>query len=113
MKTIEHSSDVQVIVDTDNHFALAAAHETGNPLVVFKRKVNAIAGGLPIRRVHVVKGMGPVVAFRAVKPRKVFDVGNGQPLPGLLDPQQADRRPGVAVQNVWPVTLPAQAWCCR
>jgi hypothetical protein len=92
----KHTPYVWVVVDADHHLALAATHEVGHSLVVLEWKVNAVAGGLPVRRVHVVEGLGTVVAFSAFKPREVFDVSTGQTLPGgreiFLDPQQVDGR---------------------
>lgn len=69
VKAVKHPPDVRVIVDADHHLAFAATHEVGHPRVVFKREVNAITGGLPIRRVHVMEGMSTVVAFSAFEPR--------------------------------------------
>ncbi|MNR59497.1 hypothetical protein D3C85_1807630 [compost metagenome] len=66
METMEHPPNVWVVVDAYHHLAFTAAHEVGHPFIVLKRKVHPIAGGLPVRRVHVVKGMGTVVAFGAV-----------------------------------------------
>jgi integrase len=54
------------------------AHEVGHPLVVLEWKIDAIAGGLPARRIHVVKSMGTVVAFGAFKPGQILDVSTGQ-----------------------------------
>ena len=81
MEALEHTADVRVVVDADHHFAFAAAHEVGHPFIVLERKVHAVAGGLPVRRIHIVEGVGTVVAFRAFKPGEVFDVGAGQALP--------------------------------
>ena len=81
MKTFKHAADVRVVVDADHHFAFTPTHEVGHPLIVLKRKVHAITSGLPVRRIHVVEGVGTVVAFGAFKPGKVFDVGAGQALP--------------------------------
>ena len=81
MEAIEHAANVRMVVDADHHLAFATAHEIGHPLIVFERKVHAIASGLPVRRVHVMKGMGAVVTFSAFKPGKIFDVGTGQTLP--------------------------------
>jgi hypothetical protein len=39
----------------------------GHPLVVLKLKV-PLTGSLPVRRVHVVEGMGAIVSFGAFKP---------------------------------------------
>ncbi len=98
MKALEHPTDVWVIVNADHHLAFATAHELGHPFVVLEWEVNAIAGGLPVRRVHVVEGVGTVIALSAFKPGEVFDVGAGQALPGgrevFLDPQQVDGRAG-------------------
>ena len=85
-----------MVVDADHHLAFAAAHEVCHSFVILERKVHSIAGGLPVRWIHVVEGVGPVVAFSAFKPGKVFDVGAGQALPSgrevFLDPQQVDGR---------------------
>lgn len=116
MEAPEHPPDVRVIIDAD-HLAFATAHEVGHALVVLERKIHTITGGLPVRRVHVMEGMGAVVAFRTFKQGELFDVGAGQALPGgrevFLDPQRLMAGPVVAVTNVCPVTLPANAWCCR
>ena len=96
MEAVEHAADVWMVVDADHHPALAATHEVGHSLVVLEREVHAVAGGLPVRGVHVMEGMGTVIAFGAFKPGKVFDVGTGQALPGgrevFLNPQQVDGR---------------------
>lgn len=98
MEALEHATDVRVVVDADHHLAFAPPHEVSHPFIVLKRKVHAITSGLPVRRVHVVEGMGAVVTFSAFKPREIFDVGTGQALPGgrevFLDPQQVDGRAG-------------------
>lgn len=96
METLEHPPYIWVIVDTHHDPTLAAPHEISHPFVVLKREVDAIAGSLPVRRIHVVEGIRTVIPFSAVKPREVFDVSAGQSLPGgrevLLDPQQVDGR---------------------
>lgn len=98
MESFEHATDVGVVVDADHYLALAAAHEVGHPFVALERKVDAIAGGLPVRRIHVVERVGTIVAFSAFKPGEVFDVGAGQALPRgrevFLDAQQVDGRGG-------------------
>lgn len=81
MEAFKHAADVRVIVDADHHLAFTAAHEVGHLLVVLERKVHAVAGALPVRRVHVVEGMNAVVTFSAFKPGEVFHVGAGQALP--------------------------------
>lgn len=81
VKALEHAADVRVVVDANHHLAFAAPHEVGHALVVFERKVHAIAGGLPVRWVHIVKGVGTVVAFGAFQPGEILDVGTGQTLP--------------------------------
>lgn len=97
MKALEHTADVRVVVDANHHFSFAAAHEVGHPLVVLEQKVHPITCGLPVRRVHVMEGMGAVVTFSAFKPREVFDVGARKALPRgrevFLDAQQVDGRP--------------------
>jgi len=87
-----------MIVNAYHHLASTATHEVDHPLIVLERKIHAVTGGLPVRRVHVMERVRPVVAFGAVKPREVFDVGTRQALPGgrevFLDPQQVDSRAG-------------------
>ncbi|MNS37763.1 hypothetical protein D3C72_699920 [compost metagenome] len=98
MKAFKNPPNIRVVVDAYHHLALAETHEVGHALVVLKRKVDAISGGLPVRWVHVMEGMSTIVAFSAFKPGEVFDVGAGQALPGgrevFLDPQQVDSRTG-------------------
>ena len=64
----EDPADVRMIVDADHNLAFAATHEVSHPFVILERKIHPIASGLPVGRVHVVKGMGTVVAFGAFKP---------------------------------------------
>ncbi|KMN16869.1 hypothetical protein TU85_24785 [Pseudomonas helleri] len=71
-----------MVVDADHHLAFAAPHKVGHKLVVFKREVHTVPSGLPVRWVHVVEGVRPVVALCALKPGQVFDIGAGQALPG-------------------------------
>lgn len=98
VETSEHTADVRVIVNTDHHPTFAAPHEIGHSLVIVERKIYAVAGGLPVRGIHVVEGVGTVVAFGAFQPGQVFDVRAGQALPSgrkvLLDPQQVNGRAG-------------------
>ena len=96
MKTVEHLPNVRMVIDANHHPPFAAPHKISHALVVFKREVNSVASGLPVRRVHVVEGVGTVVAFGAFEPGEVFDVGTGQTLPGgrevFLDSQQINGR---------------------
>lgn len=81
MKAFEYTADFWMIVDADHHFAFAAAHEIGHSFVVLKRKVHAVAAGLPVRWIHVVEGVSAVVALCALKPGEVFNVSAGQAQP--------------------------------
>ena len=96
VEAFKHAADVWMVVDADHHLALAATHEVGHPLVVLERKVHAVAGGLPVRRVHVVKRVRTIIAFSTFKRGEVFDVSTGLALPAgrevFLDPQQVDGR---------------------
>lgn len=62
-------------------------------LVFVEWEIDAIPGGLPLRRVHVVNGGRSIVALGAFKLREVLHVGPGHPLPRdrqvLLDAQQS------------------------
>lgn len=82
MKPLEHPPNIRMVIDTHHHLPFAAPHEVGHALVILKRKVDAIACGLPVGRVHVMERVRPVVPLGAFKPRKVLDVSTGQPLPG-------------------------------
>lgn len=68
VEAIEGSADVRVIVDADHYPALAAPHEVGHPLVLLEREVDAVAGGLPVRRVHVEERVRSIVALGAIEP---------------------------------------------
>ncbi|MNT99771.1 hypothetical protein D3C72_2427090 [compost metagenome] len=57
-----------MIVDAYHDLTPAPAHEVGHAFIVFKRKINTIAGSLPVRRIHVVESVGTVVALGAIKP---------------------------------------------
>lgn len=98
MEPLEDSPNVRMVVDADHDLPFATSHELGDALIVFKGKIHAIACRLPVRRIHVVKGVGTVVALSAVQPRKVLNVGAGQPLPSgrqvFFDAQQVDCRGG-------------------
>lgn len=58
-----------------HHLALIATHEVGRPLVVLEGKIHSITDGLPVRRVHVVKGVDTIIAF---KPGRVFNVASAR-----------------------------------
>ena len=98
MKPRKHPPNIRMVVDADHHLAFAASHKISHALIVFKREVHAVASGLPVRWIHVVEGVRPVVALGAFQPRQVLDVGAGQSLPGgrevFLDAQQVDGRAG-------------------
>ena len=113
MEAFKHAADIRMVVDADHHLAFATAHEIGHPFVVFEREIHAIAGSLPVRRIHVVERVGTVVAFSAFKPGKIFDVGAGQALPRsrqvLLDPQQVDGRAGRCSAKRLPCNLASKS----
>lgn len=98
MKALEHPPNIRMVVDANHHLSFTAPHEAGHTLVILKGKIHPIASGLPIRRIHVVEGMGPVVALSTFKPGQVFNISAGQTLPRcrqiLLDPQQVNGRAG-------------------
>lgn len=97
METLKCPPDVWMVVDADHHPALAAPHEVSHALVLLVREIQAVAGGLPVRRVHVEERVRSIVALGAGEPGQVLDVGPGETLPGggqvLLDAQQVDGRP--------------------
>lgn len=73
-QTIEHLADIRMVVDADDDFALAAAHESRHVFVFGKRPVKAVPFRLPIRRVEIEQRVWPVVAFNDVAPGQVFDI---------------------------------------
>lgn len=81
MEAFEHPADIWMVIDADHYLPLAAAHEVGHPLVLFEQEVHAVALGLPVRRVHVMKGVRAIVALNALKPRQILNIGSRQPLP--------------------------------
>lgn len=81
VKAVERSPDVRVVVDADHHLALAAPHELGHALVVLERKVDAVAGGLPIRWVHIVERVHSIITLGTVLPGQVLDIRTSEALP--------------------------------
>jgi hypothetical protein len=102
----ESLADIGVVVNAHHHPALAAPHELGHRQVLLEREVHAVPLGFPIRRIHVVEGVRPVVTLDTFQPGQVLDIHSGQPLP---------RRGEVLLDapKVCPATLPPKAWCCR
>ncbi len=68
MKPFKHPPNVRVVVDADHHLPLTTPHKISHALVVFEREVDAVPRRLPVRRVHVVEGVWPVVALCTLKP---------------------------------------------
>ena len=82
-EAIEHPPDIWVIVDAYHGLALASPHEFGHPLVLLQTKFPAVPSCLPVRRIHIVKGVRPIVFFGALQPGQVLNAGSGKTLPGL------------------------------
>lgn len=76
-EALERFPYVRVVVDADHHLALAAAHGLGQLLVLVEVERHAVAFGLPVRWVGIKEGMRAVVAFQALLPRQVLDIGTG------------------------------------
>jgi len=97
VEAVEGAPDVRVIVDADHHPALAPTHEVGHALVLLEGEVHSVAGGLPIRRVHVEERVRSIIAFGASEPRQILDIGAGETLPRsgkvLFNTQQVGSRP--------------------
>ena len=104
VKALKHPPDIRVVIDTDHHLPFAAAHEIRHPFVVLKRKVHPIPCGLPVRRVHVVKRMWPVIPFSTLKPGQVLHISARQALPSrrqiFLNPQQVDGKRSINPTNL-------------
>ncbi len=98
MVPLEHLSNIRVIIDTNHHLPFAPPHKISHPLVILKRKIYTIPSRLPVRQIHVVEGVRPVIALGTFEPRQVLHIGARQTLPGcrqvFLDPQQVDGRGG-------------------
>ena len=67
-----------MVVDAEHHPALASAHKFGYPFVVLKTKLDPIPRHLPVRRVHIVEGMRPVITLGAFIPRQIFYINLSQ-----------------------------------
>lgn len=97
MEAFKGAPDVRVVIDADHHPAFAAPHEVSHAFVLLEGEVDAITGGLPVRRIHVEERVRSIVALSAVEPGEVLDIGACQALPRcrevLFDPQQVDGRP--------------------
>lgn len=97
MEALESRPDIGMVVDADHDPALAAPHEIGHLQVLLEGEGNAVALCLPVRWVHVVKGVRPIVALDAIKPGQVLHIHPSKPLPGrgqvLFDTQDVRRRP--------------------
>lgn len=113
MEAVEDSSDIWVVIDTDHHPALTPTHEFGHALVLLKWETHPVAGGLPVRRVHVKERVRSIVALGTVKPRQVFNVRPGETLPRggqvLFDAQQVDGRPSGGGTERLPSDFPAES----
>lgn len=117
VEAVKCSSDVRMVVDAHHHPTLAVAHELRHALVLLEREVDAVAGGLPVRRIHVEERMRTIVALGTGEPRKILDVGTCERCHAADRFSSMRNRfmagPVVAVPNVCPVTLPPNACCCR
>jgi len=82
VEPLKRSADVWMIVDADHHPTLAPAHEVGHALVLLDGEVDAIAGSLPIRRVHVEERVCSIIALGAGEPGQTLDIGACEALPG-------------------------------
>lgn len=96
MEAFKHSANIRVIVDADHDLPLATPHKVSHSLVTLKGKIHPVAGRLPVGRIHIVEGMGAVIALGTLKPAQIFNIGAGHTLPRcrkvFLDPKQVDCR---------------------
>lgn len=81
MEAGEGAPDIRMVVDADHDFTLAPTHEVGHALVLLEREVHTVAGGMPIRRVHIEERVRSIVALGTVEPGQVFDVSASETLP--------------------------------
>lgn len=71
MEVIEHPANIRMVVDADHDLTFATPHDVSHPLIILKRKVHTVTGGLPVRRIHVMETMATVVALSAFQPRQI------------------------------------------
>jgi len=112
MEALESSMNIRMVVNAHHDLTLTAAHEIGHSLVLLERKIHTIAGGLPVRRIHVEERVHSIVALGAIEPGQVLDVGAGEALPRggqvLLNAQQIDGWPGGGSTERLPGDLTAE-----
>jgi len=61
VEAAEHLSNVGVVVQADNGLAFDVGEQLRHFLELFPAKVDAVAGGFPIRRIRVEKAVFAVV----------------------------------------------------
>ena len=71
VEAIESTANIWVIVDAHHHLTFASAHEFRHALILVERKVDSVASGLPVRRIHVEKSVISIVTLGAIEPRPV------------------------------------------
>src|SRR5690606_11705115 len=92
--------------------AFASPHELRHALVFLEGEIDTVPLGLPVRRVHVMEGMWPIIALGTGQPWQMLDVHARQSLPRqgqiLFDSQQVDRRSGGRGAKGLATDLPAE-----
>ena len=69
-KTVEHTQNIRMVMNTDHHLSLTCPHEFGHLFVLLDTEIHAIALSLPVRRGVVLKCMGSVVTPHARAPKE-------------------------------------------
>ncbi len=108
----EHFPDIWMVINADHRPALDVSHQAGHLDILLPFKRNAVALGLPVRRIHVKEGVGAIVAAQAFLPGEVLDVGAGEAQVGsgqaLLDPAEVDHRRGGGRAEILAIDLAAK-----
>lgn len=78
VEPIEGAPDIRMVVDTDHDLSFARPHGFRHGFVLLEAERHAIAFGLPVRRIHVEKGVGAIVPTDALLPGLILDNGAGQ-----------------------------------
>ncbi len=74
-----------MVVDAEDSLALHAAEQVGHLVILLEFEWHAVAFGLPVGRVQVVKGVRTVVFGDAVLPAEMLDVDPRESQVGLTE----------------------------
>src|SRR5260364_77241 len=97
-KARKYPPHLRMVIDRDHQLALAVAHDFGHTLILLEFEGDIVACHLPVGRIQIEEGVGPVVPLNTVLPVQVLDRHAAQTQIRLgstfFNAQQIDGRPG-------------------